>query len=174
MITVILHRIVAAFTTPLTRSDWRYTLALLGILSVVLLPLGLGTGFLHWETADLSWDQAVSLVMVVFVTPALVEEFFFRALLLPHPQEPAGSGTRWVVGTLGLAAYVASHPLNAMLFPVNHSTFTDPRFLLLATELGVACTLAYYKSGSLWPPVFLHGLIVNTWLLLFDGHARLT
>jgi predicted Abi (CAAX) family protease len=43
----------------------------------------------------------------------------------------------------------------------------DPRFLVQVTLLGLACSLAYLVSGSIWPPVLIHWLTVVVWLL---GH----
>eukprot|EP00928_Gymnodinium_smaydae_P029199 TRINITY_DN2205_c0_g3_i1.p1 TRINITY_DN2205_c0_g3~~TRINITY_DN2205_c0_g3_i1.p1 ORF type:complete len:340 (-),score=66.66 TRINITY_DN2205_c0_g3_i1:76-1056(-) len=43
-------------------------------------------------------------------------------------------------------------------------TFADLRFLALALILGVACTEALLRSGSLWPPVLCHGSWVFLWL----------
>lgn len=73
-----------------------------------------------------------------------------------------------------MAAFVAYHPLKAVILSGGkRSTFTRPVFLLLTTLLGAACTTAYLQSGSLWPPVVIHWLIVAVWLLFFGGYERL-
>jgi predicted Abi (CAAX) family protease len=74
-----------------------------------------------------------------------------------------------------LALYVASHPLNAILFrPQALALFESPVYLTLATLLGAACTAAYFISRSIWPPVAIHWLTVVAWLYLLGGHALLS
>jgi predicted Abi (CAAX) family protease len=72
----------------------------------------------------------------------------------------------WVALSVGL--FVAWHPL---LAPTRRdplrTLLKDPRFLVQVTLLGLACSLAYLVSGSIWPPVLIHWLTVVVWLL---GH----
>jgi len=59
------------------------------------------------------------------------------------------------------------------LAPAAFAVFTSPVYLVLVALLGLACTLAYLRSASIWPPVFLHGLAVNVWVFLLGGRALL-
>ena len=107
----------------------------------------------------------------VLLLPALVEEILFRVLPNPHPQEDAGRVGVLMSAGLSLAAYVLLHPL-ADLLDSGQTPFMEPAFLLLAALLGTACLLLYRRSGSLWPPVALHWLVVVGWLT-FGGSGLL-
>jgi predicted Abi (CAAX) family protease len=48
----------------------------------------------------------------------------------------------------------------------------DPRWLLQATWLGVACSLIYVVSGSLWWAVLLHWLAALCRWQGLEGRAR--
>lgn len=141
------------------RRGWAETLLALVGFAALALPLGLWGGLLEPTRAPLA---APPLLLRAFFVPSLLEELLFR--VLPPP--------RWA--PLALAAYVLAHPLNALLFvPGARGVFYNPAFLLLTLLLGAACSLLYRRTGSLWPPVVLHWLVVSTWLLLLGGTAAL-
>ncbi len=104
-------------------------------------------------------------VLVPFVSPALVEEVLFRGLFLP----PSGSPARWTRRLpwwlASLALYVAAHPLVAALARRDAlSLFAGWPFLTDALLLGVAATYVRERTRSLWPAVLLHGVVVVAWL----------
>lgn len=120
----------------------------------------------------MTWLKRVTRAAAVFVMPALAEEIAFRALPLSLP----GREAVWPWAAANLATFVVYHPVKAALPRVSakrRATFTDPFFLVFAALLGAVCTVALVTSGSLWPPVALHGTIVAVWLLGLGGHARL-
>lgn len=49
----------------------------------------------------------------------------------------------------------------------------QPTFISLTTILGGTCTLMYFQSGSIWPPVLFHWATVATWLLALGGYNQL-
>jgi predicted Abi (CAAX) family protease len=52
--------------------------------------------------------------------------------------------------------------------------FRDQRFLVLATGLGITCTLAYYATGgSLLAAAVTHWIPVAVWLFGLGGIQRL-
>jgi len=70
--------------------------------------------------------------------------------------------------------FVVYHPLNALsFFSQGLETFFNSAFLLLATLLGITCSIAYLQSGSLWTPVVIHWLAVVVWLLFLGGYRKL-
>jgi predicted Abi (CAAX) family protease len=106
--------------------------------------------------------------------PALIEEFGFRLLLIPHPIETAISSDiyLWSIGSLIL--FTIYHPLNAWtLYKLGNPTFMDWRFLLLTSLLGLVCSIAYLITGSIWSAVLIHWLVVGSWLKLFGGEQLL-
>ena len=112
---------------------------------------------------------------VVFFSPALLEELVFRVAWLPHPSEGVLPTTWLVWAASGLVLFVINHPLNALtLAPRGNPTFFNPIFLSLAGLLGLACTLAYALTGSLWVIVVLHWLVVMVWLFALGGEQKLT
>lgn len=139
-----------------------------------LLPLGLLTGLLEWAPAQLSWLRALRVAVTVLMAPAILEEFVWRGLCLPHPLENPSLSSRWGWGIISLSLYLVSHPLNSMTFyPGSLEMFTLPIFLASVVALGLICMAAYWRSGSIWLPVAIHWLVVMAWLLLFNGYNRL-
>ena len=136
------------------------------------LVFGLLSGFLKWNPCR-SNRVIVRVVVTSLLAPAILEELAFRVLLLPYPSSQLSmSNLRWSIFSLLL--FVIYHPINALtFFPQGKETFFKPVFLGLAAILGIACTIVYYQSGSLWLPVLIHWLTVVLWLLCFDGLGRL-
>jgi uncharacterized protein len=152
-------RVRQALTTWPRARDWLETLAVALAFGAVALPIGLQSGLLHPQPPS---GTVLPLLLRTLIVPALAEELVFR--VAPSPRF-AGAA---------LVAYVLYHPLTAWLFaPAARSTFGDPAFLLLAALLGGLCTLLYRRSGSLWPPVALHWLVVVGWLLVMGGASTL-
>jgi predicted Abi (CAAX) family protease len=106
--------------------------------------------------------------------PALAEELCFRAMPLAHASEPSAFNIQILWGVLSLFAYVLYHPLNgATLYRCSLPTMTHPVFLFSTGILGVACSISYWQSGSIWTAVAIHWTVVVAWLLLLGGYARL-
>jgi len=130
--------------------------------------------FLSPGLANVTWADGLRLAVRVLVVPALLEEGFWRVMLLPHPTEIMSDRKRWRLGLPMLGLFVVMHPLNAMTFyPMAFATFTNPVFLLSAALLGLACTIAYWRSGSWWVVAAMHWLVVTVWLLFLGGYSAL-
>jgi predicted Abi (CAAX) family protease len=147
---------------------YRLTAAgLLLLYAAVYLPIGLKSGFLKLEVQS-SWQTVIAVIVGAFLSPGLLEELIFRVLLIPHPTEDRAIAVRFLFAGGSCLAFIAYHPLNIAA----PSFFSDPTFLLGAGLLGIVCTFSYLQSGSLWPPVVIHWLIVVVWLLLLGGIRR--
>ncbi|PSR13350.1 CPBP family intramembrane metalloprotease [filamentous cyanobacterium CCP3] len=169
-----LHRLGQAATTWPQPHDWLLAAGLTLALGVVTIPLGLHSHFLAPVVADVGWAEGLRLAARALVMPALLEEGFWRVLLLPHPTELISDRKRWRLGLPVLGLFVVIHPLNAMtLYPIAFTTFTNPVFLLAAALLGLICTIVYWKSGSLWIVTAMHWLVVTVWLLFLGGYQAL-
>lgn len=163
--------LAAVVTLPSTR-QWWYCLIVYGVFIVCVLPIGLLSGFLSLKIAVLSPTECLFLIVYLLLRPALVEELIFRALLLPRDPASVERGRLVLISIVALIVFVASHPLNGWLLrPVAFALFTDPVFLSCAALLGISCTLAYYISKSLWPPVVIHWVTVAVWILLLGGQG---
>ena len=106
----------------------------------------------------------LALAATLFVAPALGEEIVFRGLVLPR--------RRPNLGRIGLSVllFVAWHPLQALTIgPPWASAFLDPWFLAATAILGTALARIYAATGSLWPCVAAHCLVVFGWKAFLGG-----
>jgi predicted Abi (CAAX) family protease len=174
MIDVIFHRFSAAISTFPNLEAWLYAAFLLLLFTIIALPIGFLWNFLQVDVIKASWQIIIGTIAISFVTPAVTEELFFRALLLPQATEKLSVSQLWIWGCIGLAMFIVYHPLNALsFFPRGLETFFNVVFLVLAALLGIVCSLAYVQSGSLWTPVAIHWLVVVVWLLFLGGYTKL-
>ena len=169
-----LPRLMDAFFTPLGGAGLALAALLLGAYAGIALPLGHTSGFLSAPVAALRPLLLLQRAPALLLTPTLVEETLFRAALLPHPLEGLGAATSLAWGAMSVGLFVAWHPLAGRLwYPRGRRLFDDGRFLLLAGLLGLTCVIAYQLTGSIWPPVLIHWLVVLIWLELLGGRRWL-
>jgi membrane protease YdiL (CAAX protease family) len=89
---------------------------------------------------------------------ALGEDLFFQGVV-----------TRALVGTWN--SWLVAIGLSALLFGAVHlwvHGFPNWRWASVVSALGVACGIAYAKSGSVRAPMVTHAFVVTTWRLLFS------
>lgn len=92
--------------------------------------------------AGFSWEGLLGMLLVVAIIAPIVEETVFRGLLYG-----------WLRRRLGVAAAAL---LSALIFAFGHG------ILMLVPALvvtGLVLALVYERSGSLWPPIVVHGTI---------------
>jgi len=170
----IARRLRLSIATWPDRAGWRDALLLTTVWAAVAVPLGIGLGVARWEASSSSRGELLAFAAMAIVIPSLAEEILFRALLIPHRSESVSVGNRLAWAGFALAVFVAYHPLNGWLLKVSAATvFTDPGFLTLAALLGVVCTLAYWRTGSIWPAVGIHWLTVVAWKVCLGGRIIL-
>lgn len=120
------------------------------------LIVGVTTGFLRWNPCK-SGKLIVKITATSLIAPAILEELFFRAILLPYPSSQIAPKLYVTQSIISLCLFIVYHPLNGIFFfPQGRTTFSHPVFLVLATALGITCTLSYWQTGSLWLPVLIH------------------
>ena len=143
------------------------------VYTLFVLLYGWRSHFLIFERSPSS--SILRVIVTSFVAPALLEEAFFRVLLLPYPYRASDiSAEQYFWSIISLFLFVVYHPLNAITaFPQGKKTFFDRRFLILATALGITCTITYWQTGSIWLPILIHWLTVVIWLLCFGGLNKL-
>ena len=171
---LLLFRIASAFSIIPNIESWLIALSLVFITAIVCLTLGLPSGFLKISKPNLPIHKLISAAVVCFFFPGVAEELIFRVIPLPHITENVSINTCLIWVVLSLFAYVIVHPLNALTFykralPV----FTRPVFLVSVSVLGIACTVSYLQSGSIWTAVIIHWSIVVSWLFIFKGYQEL-
>lgn len=173
LLSIILNRVLASLAIP-TQQDWLVVVLLLIIYSIIAIPYGWTFGFLQIRFWSANWIDTCLLILRCLFTPAIIEELFFRVLLLPHPSEI----TNWLQWSLwaivSLVLFVLYHPLKAKTsFKAGISTFFNRVFLTLTLWLGIICTVAYTLTGSLWVIVLIHWVVVVVWLIVFGGITKL-
>ncbi|WP_323762368.1 type II CAAX prenyl endopeptidase Rce1 family protein [Maricaulis sp.] len=98
----------------------------------------------------------LAVAALAILVPALAEELVFRVGL-------AGRKGR-IRATLALAAFVLWHPVQVWLgLPMAQPLFLQPGFLAITAALGLACTISYRTSSSVWPATVMHWLVVVGW-----------
>ncbi len=111
------------------------------------------------------------LPLSLLIFPSLLEEAFFRGVLIPNNTK--NKGYRYVVFYTALSTliFLLWHPLVALTInPAAREIFLNPSFLLIVFCLGLVCSLSYIYSRSLWWPIVIHWLTVLLWVLFLGGH----
>lgn len=159
--------LVAGLRTSPFRAPLRAWL-LVPFYAVIALAVGFGSGLFHFEI--ISTKLALLLPFTLFIFPSLLEEAFFRGLLIPR--DTVEHGHRRIILTVGGSTlfFVIWHPLGALTInPAAVPIFLDPAFLLIVTALGITCGYGYVVSKSLWVPVLIHWATVVVWVFLLGG-----
>lgn len=160
---------IACTTWPTNAIWWKCGFVFSGFAALALL-IGFQFNFLHVAQTAIPWTEQVMIAGVLFIAPSLLEEVVFRGMLISHPREGALRITLVSQTCFSIVAFVLWHPFNGWAFsPAVWPIFTDPIFLILATLFGLTTTTTYYLSSSIWPPVFIHWLIIMGWVLYFGG-----
>jgi len=168
------QRLFRALTTLPDRSGWGWSAAALCVYAAGAAAIGIPTGFLKLAPVALRAGTLLGTSAILLLHPSFIEELLFRALPIPHPEEGASTRATAIGAALGVVLFVAAHPLDCLIFrPAAFTVFTNPVYLVLAGLLGLSCSVAYVRSGSIWPAVLLHWLAVNVWIFLLGGDALL-
>jgi len=172
MLAILWKRLIAALTTIPSFEDWGLTVGIFAIYSAIAFTIGKVTDFLRWQKPINNW---LRIWCQTLFAPALVEEMIFRVFILPHSNERITTESWLIWAGASLFLFLIYHPINALtLYKAGYPTFLNSTFLLLASLLGIACTLAYSLTGSIWSPVVVHWLVVAIWLCYLGGYQQLT
>jgi predicted Abi (CAAX) family protease len=108
----------------------------------------------------------ISVAVMALVTPAILEEFVFRGVLIPE----GSVRTRWPALLVSTALFTVWHVLESLTFlPGARMLFLRGDFLVLAAILGLFCGLLRLRSGGLWTAIVLHWLVVVIWKAALSG-----
>jgi predicted Abi (CAAX) family protease len=159
------QRVALSLRTWPTARGWALSAAIgsaaLGLLGVI----GFSTGLyaVHpANTAHLAFRLAETLV-----APAMGEELVFRGLLMPGRTESSRFLAPLAVST---GAFTLWHVFEAETFlRAAAAMFLRPDFLACAATLGVGCAIVRWLTGSLWPAVALHWIMVAIWQTWLGG-----
>ncbi|MBD3243769.1 MAG: CPBP family intramembrane metalloprotease [Chitinivibrionales bacterium] len=152
----------------------RIGLAALAIHLILTGFIGFGSRFMHLAPLQAPVWLAALLPVTLLVFPSLLEELFFRGVLIPHPSRAVSMRDRYTMVALSTVAFVLWHPLNALTINTTAAgLFTDMRFLAIVVVLGIACGIAYAETGVIWIPVAIHWISVLLWVFFFGGRNEL-
>ncbi|ESQ87501.1 hypothetical protein ABAC460_19430 [Asticcacaulis sp. AC460] len=154
-----LSRILRALSTWPKADEWREVAAIALVAALAIGTVAGLTGLLSWQPR-LQWAS-----LLVFVVPAFTEELIFRGPL-PSRHESARP-ILWMAA--GVLLFTLWHVSEALTFLPGARLFLEPRFLICAAILGTGCAAMRYRTGSLWPGVVFHGLIVLAWQGILGG-----
>ncbi len=142
--------------------------ALVPVFAIIAVSVGFGAGLFQFGWLDSSITPVLPIILFVF--PSLLEEAFFRGVLIPRNILASGHAkAAWSVA-ISTLVFVAWHPFNALAFnPTAISLFLNPWFLVMVGAMGVTCGYAYAVSRSIWIPVIIHWAAVTAWVLFLGG-----
>ena len=168
------NRIVSGLLNFPDLTSWLFAFFLLFVVASICLPIGFKAGFLKNTTQVFPITKKINIAATSFFFPSLAEETFFRVIMLPSISENLSINFLLIWAFISLIAYVLFHPLNSITFyKKSLPIFTNPIFLLLTSILGIACTISYFQSASVWTGVFIHWIVVIVWLIFLDGYMML-
>ncbi len=143
------------------RREWSsgFTWFLLFVLPIIALDLALHDS--RFEPLRGGWWQVTAIAIGTFFgilwVVALGEELFFRGVIERAVLNRSASPALAIV-------------LSSLLFGAAHlwfHQFPNWRRACVAFLLGIACGIAYWRSGSVRAPMVTHALVVTTWRVLF-------
>jgi len=142
--------------------------ALIPVFAIISISVGFGTGL--FQVGWLNSPLTPVLPIILFVFPSMLEEAFFRGILIPR--NIVESGRVKAAGSVAISTlvFVLWHPFNALAFnPTAVPLFLNPWFLVIVVALGVTCGYAYVLSRSIWVSVIIHWAAVTVWVLFLGG-----
>ena len=159
------RRLWSSLTTWPDAAGWRYSAGVGAAALAAIGALGLATGLYAPHPANLAGMPLR--LLTVLLAPAIGEELVFRGLLVPGRAETARPG---VALTLAVFIFVMWHIVEAETFLSRAAPmFERPDFLVCAAILGGGAGLVRWHTGSLWPAVALHWLMVTLWQTWLGG-----
>jgi len=149
-----------------------YTLGFVCTYAAVALVVGVRSGL--FKPAIVDAETAFAVPFSLFLFPSFLEESFFRGVLIPNGAKERGLRFTVSIALISSILFVLWHPLNALT--INRGAqgiFLNPFFLFIAFCLGLACSLSYIYSKSLWAAVMIHWVTVCVWVLFLGGRNLL-
>jgi len=151
-------------------NEWLFAFVVLLVYAVLALVINKRSQLFAFQRAKLSPFKTFLIIFIAIITPSLLEESLYRALLIPRVSEALLLPQQLSWMAVSLFLYVVSHPLIAWLFwPWSRTIFYRASFLMIVFILGLACSLLYYVSQSIWPAVMIHWFTIVSWKLFLGG-----
>ena len=153
-------------TSPLRSLKLSIIVTLIYGLTASFVGLNAGLFKVHLIDSSFAWF----LPFTLFVFPSFFEESFFRGILIPNKAKDKGIKFVLLMAIISSTLFVLWHPVNALTINKGaQELFFNPYFLIEVFCLGMACSLSYIYSSSLWAPVMIHWLTVLIWVFFLGG-----
>jgi predicted Abi (CAAX) family protease len=161
-----LRRAILVWPSP---SDWLFA-ALIGLATLIAMAsIGFAGGLYRLGTPN--YEGFPLRLISVAVIPSLSEECVFRGLLMPDRSETTHPLAA-IIGTTVI--FTIWHIVETLFLRHAAPTFLRPDFLGCAATLGAGAAVIRWRSGSLWPCVGLHWLVVVCWQTWLGGPTMAT
>ncbi|AOY87958.1 hypothetical protein BKP64_07115 [Marinobacter salinus] len=141
---------------------------LVPVFVIIAISVGFGAGLFQFGWLDSPITPVLPIVLFVF--PSLLEEAFFRGVLIPRNILASGHVKAARSVAISTLVFIVWHPFNALAFNSTAiSLFLNPWFLVIVCAMGITCGYAYVLSRSIWVPVIIHWAAVTVWVLFLGG-----
>jgi len=158
-------RLVSGLKTWPDAAGWLHAAGLGAATLTALAMVGFSTGLYALHPANLSGMPLR--LLAVLIAPAIGEEAIFRGLLVPDRLEAPRPLAPLAFAIL---IFVLWHLVEAHTFlPSAAPLFDRPDFLTCAALLGTGCAWIRWRTGSIWPGVALHWVMVTIWQTWLGG-----
>lgn len=131
--------------------------------SLVGIPLGMSTGFLHVGGEAVSMGEVVLMLLAGYLLVALPEEILFRGVIQNLLEK--GWGRFWT-----------AWPVASIIFGLAHLNNATPRFAVpnwgyvaMASLAGLAYGWVYRRSGKVTVSAITHALVNLIWGVIFTA-----
>ena len=140
----------------------------------VCASLGIGFHAGLFSVGIIDSPMLIVLPFTLFIFPSLLEEAFFRGILIPNNIATQSKSRIAAYITISTVVFVLWHPVNALTINTTAAElFLNPAFLLIVALLGITCSVSYVLSRSLWTPIIIHWLTVVVWVIFLGGRNLL-
>jgi len=165
LLTRLYRRLASSLVTWPDTAGWRFSAGVGAATLAAVGAVGFSSGLYALHPVNL--NGLPIRLLTVLIAPAFGEEAVFRGLLIPSRAETAQPTLQIVLAT---AVFVAWHLVEAkLILPAAAPLFERPDFLACAGLVGLGCAVIRWRTGSLWPAVALHWLMVTIWQTWLGG-----
>jgi len=141
--------------------DLLYAFLGLVILTCLLIPLGIGSGFISFSNNDFKLALFIQTLFGIYFLNALPEELLFRGIIQNLLKKSMVQHKYSTAISLGIASVIFG------LSHWNNHSPTDWRYVYLATLAGGVYGWVYLKSGKTTVSAIVHTGVNVTWVTLF-------
>lgn len=130
----------------------------LGLLVVILIPLGLALHFIRFDPAQAHWKSLPFDAISIFLLTAWPEELMFRGLLQNSLSRTLSSET---------GGWFAASVVFGLAHITNNGVFPNWRYAILATIAGIFYGRTWRKTNSIFTSAIVHALVDTIWHVTF-------